>query len=78
MCRELQMLCSETREKAFNVVTLSKTLRKDLETMVSEGNCSSLCCNVIADALAQMKVIFYFKFTMHCIFSLHFRGPNKL
>lgn len=55
MCRELQMLCSETREKAFNVVTLAKTLRKDLETMVTDGSCSSLCCNVIADASAQLK-----------------------
>lgn len=55
MCRELQMLCSETREKAFNVVMLSKTLRKDLEIMISEGNISSLCCNVIADSLVQLK-----------------------
>lgn len=55
MCRKLQMLCSETREKAFNVLTLAKTLRKDLESMVTDGSCSSLCCNVIADASAQLK-----------------------
>lgn len=55
MCRELQMFCSETREKACNVVTLSKTLRKDLESMVTDGNCSTLCCNVIADSLVQLK-----------------------
>ncbi|XP_075215623.1 mitogen-activated protein kinase kinase kinase 4 isoform X2 [Lycorma delicatula] len=50
-CRELQCVCQETRDKALHVVALSKTLRKDLEN----DNKQSLCCNIIADSIAQLK-----------------------
>lgn len=55
ICRELQVLCTETREKALSVVALAKTVRKDLEN--EDSNRTSLCCNIIADSLAQLKVV---------------------
>lgn len=53
VCRELQCVCQETREKALYVVAISKTLRKTLEN--DNDNKQSLCCNIIADPLAQLK-----------------------
>ncbi|XP_046668150.1 mitogen-activated protein kinase kinase kinase 4 isoform X3 [Homalodisca vitripennis] len=55
VCRKLQVVCGDGREKIISVLILSKMLRKDLESDTNESVRSSLCSNIIGDSLSQLK-----------------------
>lgn len=56
VCRQLQVVCVDSREKMLSVLLLAKMLRKDLMSEANEDNRSSLCCNIIGDSLSLLKV----------------------